>query len=85
MAAWLGDEGLDLVEVASREELEAIDPAPGTATWLYEAAPAVETFAPPCERVLAEMVAGAHGAPRVSVRFARGDVREELRRVVLLG
>ena len=85
VAAWLGDEGLELVEAASREELEGSEPAPGTATWLYEEAPAVETFAPPRERALAEMVAGAHGAPRVSVRFARGDVREGPRRVVLLG
>ena len=85
VAAWLGDEGLELVEVASREELEGAEPAPGTAVWLYEAEPPVETYAPPEERVLAGMVAGAHGAPRVSVRFARGDVREGPRRVVLLG
>ena len=85
VAAWLGDERLELVEVASREELEGAEPAPGTAAWLYEAEPPVETYAPPEERVLAGMVAGSHGAPRVSVRFARGDVREGPRRVVLLG
>ena len=67
------------------EELEGAELACGTAAWLYEEAPAVETYAPPAERVLAEMVAGSHGAPRVSVRFARGDVREGPRRVVLLG
>ena len=83
-ALW-GEEALELVKVSSRAELEAGEVAPGTARWLYEEAPAVETWAPAEERVLAGMVAGAHGAPRVSVRFARCDVRERPLRVVLLG
>ena len=83
--ARLGEKDLELVEVASREALEAVELAPGTAAWLYEEAPAVETYAPEEEGLLAGMVAGVHGAPRVSVRFARGDVREGPRRVVLLG
>ena len=83
--AWAGEKGLELVEVTSREELEDGEPAPGTAAWLFEEAPAVETWAPAGERLLAEMVAEAHGAPRVSVRFARVDVREAALRVALLG
>ena len=85
MRAWAGEKGLELVEVTSREELEDGEPAPGTAAWLFEEAPAVETWAPAGERLLAEMVAEAHGAPRVSVRFARVDVREAALRVALLG
>lgn len=63
----------------------AAEPAPGTAEWCYEEAPAIETFAPAEERALAEMVAGAHGAPRVSVRFPRANVAELSQRAVLLG
>ena len=74
--ALCGDEELELVEVSSRGELEAGEPRPGTARVLYEEAPAVETWAPAKERVLAEMVAGVHGAPRVSVRLPRVDVRK---------
>ena len=83
--AFCGSGELRAVEVAGREELEAGEPAPGTALWLYEEAPAVQTWAPKEERLLAEMVAGAHGAPRVSVRLPRADVRENSLRVVLLG
>ena len=83
VSAWLGDEELELVEVADAAALAA-EPAPGTAAWLYEEAPAVETFAPEEERALADMVAGTHGAPRVSVRFPRANVAELSQRVVLL-
>lgn len=83
--AFCGSEELRVVEVADREGLEEDEPAPGTALWLYEEAPAVQTWAPKEERVLAEMVAAAHGAPRVSVRLPRTDVRESSLRVVLLG
>lgn len=81
--AWCGDEELRAVEAASREELEAREPAPGTVTWLFEGAPAIETFAPAEERVLAGMVAGVRGAPRVSVRFPRADVSACGQRVLL--
>ena len=83
--AWVGGEELRLVEVSSPEELGAAEPAPGTATWLFEEAPAVETFAPARERVLAAMVAGVHGAPRVTVRLPRANATEAPLRVVLLG
>ena len=61
-------------EVADRAAFLAEEPAEGEAVWLFEEAPAIETFVPPEERALAAMVAGVHGAPRVSVRFARADV-----------
>ncbi|MDM8270711.1 glycoside hydrolase family 31 protein [Thermophilibacter provencensis] len=80
-----GEKDLQLVEASDRATFEAADPEPGTATWLFEEAPAIETFAPPVERVLAEMVTGAHGAPRVSVRLPRANVSEASQRVVLLG
>lgn len=83
--AWCGNDELTLVEVESREELERGEPVPGTARWLFEEAPAIETFAPATERVLAGMVAAAHGAPRVSVRLARADVGACEQRVALLG
>lgn len=83
VTAQLGEKDLELVEVSTIEELEAVEPAPGTATWLYEAAPAIETHAPAGERVLAGMVSGVRGAPRVSVRFPRSDVRACGRRVLL--
>lgn len=83
VTARLGEKGLELVEVSTIEELKAVEPAPGTATWLYEAAPAIETHAPAGERVLAGMVAGVRGAPRVSVRFPRTDVRACESRVLL--
>ena len=82
--AWLGEEELELVEMTDAAALAA-EPAPGTAEWCYEEAPAIETFAPAEERALAEMVAGAHGAPRVSVRFPRANVSELSQRAVLLG
>ena len=84
LRAWLGDKNLELVEVADAAALAA-ELAPGTAEWCYEEAPAIETFAPAEERALAEMVAGAHGAPRVSVRFPRANVAELSQRAVLLG
>lgn len=85
LRAQCSEKDLRLVEVPDRAALEAAEPEPGTATWLFEEAPAVETFAPAEERVLAEMVAGVHGAPRVSVRLPRADVSEVSQRVVLLG
>ena len=82
--ALCGEKDLELVEASDRAAFEAAEPEPGTAVWLYEDAPAIETFAPAEERVLAELVANVCGAPRVSVRFARADVRECEQRVVLL-
>lgn len=70
-------------EVADRAAFLAEEPAEGEAVWLFEEAPAIETFAPPEERALAAMVAGVHGAPRVSVRFARADVGEGAQEVTL--
>ena len=83
--AWSAGEELALREVGSQEELEAAEPVPGEAVWLFEPESPVETFAPSEERVLAGMVAGVHGAPRVSVRLPRADVRAGSQRVVLLG
>ena len=83
--AWVGGEELRLVEASSPEERVMAEPASGTATWLFEGAPAVETFAPTQERVLAAMVAGVHGAPRVTVRLPRANASEAPLRVVLLG
>ena len=85
MCARSAGEELRLVEVADPAEFEATEPAAGTATWLYEEAPAIETFAPERERELARMMSGVHGAPRVSVRFARADARSCARELVLLG
>lgn len=83
--ATCGGRALAVREVADRAALLAAEPAEGEAVWLFEEAPAIETFAPAEERALAAMVAGAHGAPRVSVRFARADVSACAQEVVLLG
>ena len=80
-----GERDLELVEAPDRAAFEAAETEPGTAVWLYEDAPAIETFAPAEERVLEGLVANVCGAPRVSVRFARADVRECEQRVFLLG
>nr|WP_239471609.1 TIM-barrel domain-containing protein [Olsenella profusa] len=78
-----GEKDLELREVSSAAELAAAGLAPGEAAWLYEEAPAVETHAPREERLLADLVGDAHGAPRVSVRFARVDVSACAQEVLL--
>ena len=85
VAARCGGRELLVREVADRAGLLAAEPAPGEVAYLFEEAPAVETYAPAEERVLAEMVAAAHGAPRVTVRFARADVSRHAQELTLWG
>lgn len=80
-----GGSELKVTEVDSRDAFDEAVPAAGEAVYFYDESPVIETFAPEEEEKVAEMVKDVKRTPKVLVKFAETDVKQNAQTLTISG
>ena len=80
-----GNTELEIVTVDSKEAFDATKAEAGKAVYFYDANPSIETYAPEVETEIAAMVADVEVSPKLYVKFAETDTKENAQTLVING
>ena len=80
-----GDKDLEIVTVDSKEAFDAASAEAGKAVYFYDANPTINTYAPAEETEFASMVEGVEVSPKLYVKFAQTDVKDNAQTLIING
>lgn len=85
VAAYNGDAELKMVEASDRANYDAYMPEEGEFIYFYDETPEIQTFASEEETIIAGMVEDVEVSPKLYVKFAATDTKENEQKLVIEG